>query len=399
MGLIFLIFGVIDITVGRKYIAGVVKRGDFSEPWISLLPQDPREWIASSEEPAARLLVLSTFEDFSSAARRSRTDRKSLLSDPGIKSLIARLPDWEKEAVVSGHNSPSFAPNILHLLADLGLGPGDDPQVERLLDQMLCHQDSDGRFQSLGRWRNQPEAQWGSLFCDAHAIAEALLRFGRGSDPRAKRGMDRMAADLGPTSQGPGWRCRPDPVTGFRGPGRKDDFCPMVTLEALRALARLPEKERPAGCLDAARTCLRAWRERNAEKPYMFGHGRQFKIVKWPSFWYDAYRVLDTLSRYPGLWMGKTARNEDRKALAELTACLIAYNFDSAGKITPRSCYKGFESFSFGQKKKPSAVTTALLCLPLRRLSELTDEIAAIDILHLKSSKGGTGTALPPKTA
>lgn len=69
-----------------------------------------------------------------------------MLSDPGIKALIARLPDWEKEAVVSGHNNPSFAPNILHLLADLGLGPGDDPQVERLLDQMLSHQDIDGRF-------------------------------------------------------------------------------------------------------------------------------------------------------------------------------------------------------------------------------------------------------------
>jgi len=367
--------------------------------WTSLLPRDPRPWLSSSAEPAARILARADFGDSGLRNGRSEADRSSLLADPGTRALIARLPDWEKETVVSGHNSPSFAPNILHLLADLGLGPGDDPRVERLLDRMLAHQDADGRFQALGRWRNQTKANWGALFCDAHAIIEALLRYGRGEDPRIRRGLDRMAADLGPTAQGRGWLCRRDPVTGFRGPGRKDDLCPMVTIEALRAFALVPEKNRPAGLLDAARTCLRAWRERGSEKPYMFGHGRQFKTVKWPSLWYDAFRVLDALSRYPALWRGRTAGTEDRSALSELAACLIAYNFDADGRVTPRSCYKGFETYSFGQKKAPSAFATALLCGPLRRLSELTKEIAAVDVLKLKSSKGGAGIPLPPKTA
>jgi hypothetical protein len=48
--------------------------------------------------------------------------------------------------------------------------------------------------------------------------------------------------------------------------------------------------------------------------------------VKWPPTWYGAYLVLDVLGRYPALWHGPDARPEDRHALAELAACLVAYN-------------------------------------------------------------------------
>jgi len=170
-----------------------------------------------------------------------------------------------------------------------------------------------------------------------------------------------------------------------------------VTLEALRAFARLPEALRPPRLLDAAQTVLRAWRVRGHEKPYLFGHGRQFKTVKWPAFWYGAYWVLDALSRYPALWRGRGARSEDRRAVAEMAACLVAYNFGPDGRVTPRSCFKGFERFSFGQKKDASAFATARLCALLRRLNALTDDIAAVDVRTLASSKGGKGTAAPPR--
>jgi hypothetical protein len=135
---------------------------------------------------------------------------------------------------------------------------------------------------------------------------------------------------------------------------------------------------------------------RGAEKPYLFGHGRQFKTVKWPVFWYGAYWVLDTLSRYPGLWRGRGARPEHRRAIAEMAACLVAYNVGPDGRVVPRSCYQGFDGFSFGQKKTPSAFATARLCVILRRLGALAGDIAAVDVRSLASSKGGKGTAFPP---
>jgi len=366
--------------------------------WLELFPADPRPFLLDAGEPSARWIALTRLYDRDGADREAKAAKEALLADPGTRELITRLPDWEKGITASGHNSPNYSPNILHLLADLGLGAGDHPRIERFLDQLLAHQDEEGRFQAKSKGRGQARAHWGSLLCDAHLIAEALLRFGRADDPRTRRALERMAADGAETAQGWGWPCRPDPVTRFRGPGRRSDFCPQVTLEALRALARLPDPRRPPRTLEAARTSLRAWRLRGEEKPYLFGHGRQFKTVKWPAVWYGAYWLLDTLSRYPALWAGRSAKPEDRRGIAELAACLVAYNIGTGGLVVPRSCFQGFDGFSFGQKKSPSAFATARLCILLRRLDALAGDIAAVDVRTLSSSKGGKGISIPPLT-
>ncbi|MBI4338750.1 MAG: hypothetical protein HY680_02210 [Chloroflexi bacterium] len=323
--------------------------------------------------------------------------RQAVLAHPGTRALIGRLPNWEAAIELSGHNSPAFTPNLLHLLADMGVQGGDSPHIEHLLDAMLRHQESNGRFASYGTSRATPDPVWGSLLCDTHTIAEVLVRFGRAGDQRTGTALSRMLADLAGTAQGRAWPCIPHSVTGFRGPGRKGDFCPQVTLEALRTFARLPSDQRPTGLLEVARVSLRAWRMRGGEKPYMFGHGVQFKTVKWPTFWYDVHCVLDTLGRYPDLWRSAQADVADRRGLAEMAACMIAYNFGPDGTVTPRSCYRGFEDFSFGQKRRPSPFATACLARVLRRLNDLADDIAAVDVLGLSSSKAGTGTPIPPK--
>jgi len=129
----------------------------------------------------------------------------------------------------------------------------------------------------------------------------------------------------------------------------------------------------------------------------MFGHGVAFKTVKWPPCWYGILGVLDTLGRYPALWRGPDARPVDRAALAELVACLVAYNVDADGMVTPRSCYRGFEAHSFGQKKRPSPFATARVLAVLRRFDDLAAEARDIDVLALSSSKGGTGRPQPPR--
>ncbi len=367
-----------------------------AERWLGLLGADPRPWILASSEPAARWIVqtqlLAEPDDRAVAAAHAE-----VLADPGTNELIDRLPDWEAGGELSGHQSPAFAPNLLGLLADMGVGGGDDQRIERLLDAMARHQLASGRFASFAKSRVTPEPAWSSLLCDNHAIVEVLLRFGRGDDPRVARAVGAMAADLGDTTQGRAWPCVPDPVTGFRGPGRKGDVCPQATLEALRALSYLPARRRPRGLLDVARVALRAWRARTDEQPYMFGHGYRFKVVKWPTTWYDVHGVLDTLGRYPRLWHGAAADPADRRALAELVACLVAYNVSADGTVTPGSCYRGFEGYSFGQKKRPSPFATARLCAVLRRFDDLVDDIAAVDVTTLASSKGGTGTPRPPR--
>ncbi len=365
--------------------------------WHGMLPSDPLPWLMASAEPAARWVTLVELLDRSPSGPEARAAHEAVLADPGAHDLLDRLLDWEEAQPISGHDSPAFAPNLLHLLGDMGVGAGDDPRIGRVLNQMLTHADEAGRFSAFAAPRGRGEPYWSALQCDTFAIADALIRFGRGADPRVGRAVARIRDDVTETPQGLAWECRPDPVTGFRGPGRKADCCPMLVVEGLRLFSRLPQDERPIWLLDAGRTLLRTWRERGAEKPYVFGHGRQFKTVKWPPTWYGAYLVLDAVGRVPELWSGAGAAPEDCRAVAELAACLIAYNVSADGTVTPRSARKGFEAYSFGQKKLPSAWATARVCVVLRRFEGLAAEIAAVDVLALTSSKGGAGVALPPR--
>jgi hypothetical protein len=357
---------------------------------------DPLDRLLASSEPGTRWLTLTGVLGLPLDDPAVVSAHEAVLADPSVCSLIERLPDWEADNDISGHDRPLYAPNLLGLLADMGVAAGDDPRIGRTLDSMLSHQDEEGRFQSYGRLRASA-AEWHSLLCDSHAIVEALLRFGRGDDVRVRQALHRMGDDLADLAQGRAWPCLPEPVTGFRGPGRKADFCPLVTLQALRAFSYRSADERPGWLVDVARVSLRAWLERGSEKPYMFGHGRQFKRVKWPATWYNSLTVLDAVGRFPALWASSDSRAEDIRAIAEIAACLVAYNVDPAtGMVTPRSCFQGFEEFSFGQKKQPSPYATARVLAALARVTDLTDAIRGVDVLTLTSSKGGAGTALGP---
>ena len=134
----------------------------------------------------------------------------------------------------------------------------------------------------------------------------------------------------------------------------------------------------------------------------------QFKAGKWPATWYCApcpnmygrrspRTLLEALGPYPELWNGAAAP-ADRRAVAELCACLIAYAVSPDGTVTPRSCYKGFEQHSFGQKKRPSPFATARVLAVLAPFADLAAEIRSVDPRALVSAKGGTGTPASPKT-
>ncbi len=382
-----------------------MRRGDTSSVqngqatgWMDPLGADPVPWMLESGEPSARWLALTALLDRPAGDADVAEAHARVLADPGTADLIGRLPDWEAGGPISGHDSPAFAPNLLGLLADMGVAAGDSPIVDAVIEAMLRHQDEAGRFATCATRRTSATPAWGALLCDTHAITDVLARFGRAAEPSAVTALARMEADLVPTPHGIAWTCIPS--LGFRGPGRKGDACPQVTVEALRAMARVTGDDpgqRNALGLEAARTILAVWRGRATAQPYVFGHGYAFKTVKWPPFWYSSLGVLDAIGRYPELWRGPGARAEDRRSVAELAACLVAYNVDPGGRVTPRSCYRGFERFSFGQKQRPSPFATALVATALRRVDDLAGEIAAVDVLGLGSSKGGSGTPRPPR--
>lgn len=123
----------------------------------------------------------------------------------------------------------------------------------------------------------------------------------------------------------------------------------------------------------------------------------RFKTVMWPPFWYGVYSAVDTLGRYPDLW--RVGPPWARQALTEMLACLVAYNISSDGTVTPKSVYRGFEAFSYGQKKRPSPLATALTAKVVCRLAELSEEATGVDPRRLTSSKAGVAPRSTPVTA
>ncbi len=368
---------------------------DGADRWVDILPADPRRWLLEQPEPAGRWIALTALLGRPDDDPEAAAARAAVLADPGTRSLIDRVPEWGAPLAPPGHDSAVFAPNLLGLLADMGIRAGDDPRIDATLDAMLAGRTADGAFATFATSRVTPEGAWSALLCDTHAIVEVLMRFGRGDDPRVARAIARMVDGIVETTSGQAWPCVP--WAGFRGPGRRGERCPQVTLEALRVFSLVDEAHRPPAIDAVARDALAPWRERGTAQPYMFGHGYRFKTVKWPSFWYDVLRTLETLARYPSAWRGESARDEDRRAVAEQVACLVAYNVDPDGTVTPRSCMRGFEAHSFGQKRRPSAFATARVAAVVRAFGSLADEVRAVDVATLDSSKGGTGTPRPPR--
>lgn len=358
------------------------------------IPSDPLTWIRDSGEPYATVVALRNIMGRTSDDPELVSARQGVLDHPAVQVLIDSLPA-RITPTAADHHSPLFVPNRLNLLADMDVQHGDFERVDAVLEALIGTQDSAGRFSPR---TGSPSGHANvSPRCEHNAVTETLLRFGLDVDARVARGAARVASDLGAGAQGRGWCCVPE-KRPLRSRLTRLDVCPQIDLEGLRVLA--------AGAgplngtvLEAARTPLELWRRRSEERPYRFGHGYQFKTVRWPSFWYDVLRVLDTVGRFPQLWRAPDARDEDRLAIAELAACLIAYNVDANGRVTPRRVHRGYEGFSFGTKDAASPFATAQVLTALARVADLAELIAQVDVGALASSKGGADSPMPPAAA
>jgi hypothetical protein len=350
----------------------------------TILGADPFPWLLDSAEPYAVWATLVDVEGRDRDDPEVLASTRAVAEDERVAWLVAQLPPWREEG--AEHHGSSYLPDALTLLADMGVGASGLPAVEDRLAELLASTDDRGRFVAPGRADARDGSDRRVAACDNNAVVDVLLRFGRREDERVGRAVAAMRDALAATPQGRGWRCEPDRRGLLRRPTRGTDTCPQITLEGLRAFSRLPEEERPDTILDAARTPLELWRRRTRERPYDFGHGYQFMRARWPNAWYDVLLVLDTVGRYPALWTGNDAAEDDRTSIAELAACLVAYNFDGEGRVVPARTTAGFERFSFGQKREPSPFATARALAALARVADLAEEVVAVDVEALPVS-------------
>jgi hypothetical protein len=277
-------------------------------------------------------------------------DRKEMLHDPQILALInslARRP----EAPIKNHKQADLPQYKLSFLAEVGLRR-DDPGMEGIVRKILRQVTKEGIPESpilipkAFGGSGKVELAW--VLCDAPVILHALVRMGFGEDPSVQKGISALSA----LSRENGWPCAAAPALGkFRGPGRKEDACPLANLLMLELLAEDSALRKSAAARKGVEGALALWAARKTRKAYLFGMGTDFVKIKAPSIWYDLLHITDGLSKYPA------ARTDKR--FGQMIRLLSA-KADREGRFTPESVWLAWKDWEFGQKKQPSRWITLL---------------------------------------
>jgi hypothetical protein len=333
-----------------------------NQSWQEALGADPTPWLLESHEPWTRYRTLLDLLDRPEGDPDVQRAHAEMLAHPQVQELARTAATWG-ERPLKNHNDASHPIYALATLADFGLLAGDAPKLEGLetgIEAVLAHQSSEGAFQTVvlipKRFGGTGEGAWTWVLCDAPTLLYALLGFGLGNDPRVQRAVDHLVSMV----EDNGWRCAASPELGkFRGPGRKDDPCPMVNVYALKALAQLSDHDDRTAAQAGAEMLLWHWEIQAERKPYLFGIGTDYRKLKYPYVWYNLLHATEVLS----LFTHVHGDYRFRQMLGELAA-----QADAQGRFTASSMYRAWKGWSFANKKEPSPWLTYLGCRILKRV-------------------------------
>lgn len=295
------------------------------------------DWLLSGDPVLSALVKRDLMGDTS--------QMPAILTDRRIKEMVRDIADWPWPPCVS-HKSAGHPIHKFAFLADIGL------ELEGTKAGDLAWKVQNGMDDGLPRITvNIPEHYGGTgrptmgwSLCDAPLLLHSLAQCFPGMD--LAPGMSRLN-DLAREN---GMPCAVSPELGrFRGPGRKDDPCPIACLYALKAARAIEpgKNERLARTISAS--LLDLWSSSRERHPYMFFMGTDFRKLKLPFVWYDVLSVTDALSECP--WVLDDARFRDMLSV-------IGSKQDPEGRYTPESVWTAWKGWDFTQKKEPSRWVT-----------------------------------------
>lgn len=325
---------------------------------------DTIAWLLDSDEPWTRYRTLVDLLDRPAEAPDVLAARAEMAAHPQVRALIAAAAEWPTYPF-KRHNDAAHPLYALTTLAEFGLR-ADDPGMMSWVEALLAHQSEEGAFCNLVNvpraFGGTGEDLWTWVLCDAPTALYALLAVGQrgispplAEDPRVQHAVEHLVGLV----EEVGWRCKAAPALGrFRGPGRKDDPCPIANVYALKALSLLPAWVDTPATRAGVEMLLGHWERQSERKIYMFGIGTTFRRLKYPFVWYDILHVTEVLSRFP--FVRGDARFQEMVGQ-------IAAQADEEGRYTAGSMYRAWTGWSFAGKKDPSPWLTFLVLRLLNR--------------------------------
>jgi hypothetical protein len=316
-----------------------------------MIGTDLTSWLLESDEPWTRYRTLVDLLDRPADDPDVQAARAEMLAHPRVQALVAGVAAWPGYAL-KRHNDANHPIYKFSTLADFGLRP-DDPDMPAGIEAVMAHQSPEGAFQTLVHipraFGGTDQDTWTWMSCDAPTLLYVLIALGLGRDPRVQQAV----AHLVGLAEDNGWRCAAAPELGkFKGPGRREDPCPVVNVYALKALAQVPEWLDSPAARAGAEMLLWHWEHQSERKLFLFGIGTDFRKLKYPFVWYDILHVADVLSRFPFV------RADPR--FREMVEAIFA-QADENGRYTAASMYRAWKGWSFADKKSPSPWLTFLV--------------------------------------
>lgn len=326
-----------------------------ADKWRSLMTIDLIQWLLESDEPWTRYRTLLDLLDQPEDKPEVKAARQAMLEHPRVQSLVTELKEWPGYPL-KRHNDAKHPLHKLAVLADFGLR-ATDPAMPWIVKKVMAHQSPEGAFQVTAqidpRYGGTGEVEWVWMLCDAPTILYSLLSLGLQKDESVQRAVEHLIGLL----RDNGWPCASQ--TGFGGPGRKDDPCPLANLLALKALAQLPEMRGSEVAQIGAEMLLGHWERQKERKIYLFGVGTDFRKLKYPFIWYDILHVTEVLSRFP------LVHTDPR--FQEMVET-ITTQADGEGRCTAGSMYRAWKGWAFADKRNPSPWLTFLVLRVIKRL-------------------------------
>jgi hypothetical protein len=226
----------------------------------------------------------------------------------------------------------------------------------------MAQQSEEGPFQTklrlFKRFGGIDGERWTWMACDAPTLLYALLSFGLSGNERVRRSVDHLVGLV----EDNGWRCTAAAELGaFKGPGKREDPCPIANVYALKALSLVPELLDSRATRAGAEMLLWHWGPQCERKIFLFGIGTFYRRLKYPFVWYDILHVVDVLSRFPFV--------HDDPRLEDLVTT-ITEQADEQGRYAAASMYRAWKGWSFADKKAPSPWLTFLVLRIQRRMGK-----------------------------
>jgi hypothetical protein len=332
------------------------------QTWKDALGTVRVTWLLGSEEPWTRYRTLLDLLNRPEQDSEVQAARSEMLGHAKVQGLARSTSAWGEQPL-KRHNDASHAIYAFATLADFGVKAADTRELEGLdagIAAVLAHQAPEGAFQTVvllpKRFGGTGGGAWTWILCDTPTLLYVLLIMGLERDARVQKGVGHLVKAVDSN----GWHCAAAPELGrFRGPGRKEDPCPMANVYALKALAQVPALVDSPATRAGTEMLLRHWECQSERKLYLFGIGTDFRKLKYPFVWYDILHVVDVLSRFTFVH----ADPRFRQMLQE-----IARQADGEGRFTASSMYRAWNGWSFADKKQPSPWLTFLYYRILKRV-------------------------------